>query len=107
MDSNTTPIGVHSTMSCTCIKLASSPGSRIFVNGSLGTRLVLNYIYCVCVFMFVVLGACVVCAHKCTPVPLSAVYTVQPQKGQHFPHKNAVGWWSRVCMYFGVGIEVH
>ena len=43
----------------------------------------------------------------CTPVPLSVVYTVQPQKGQHVPHKNAVGWWSRVCMYFGVGIEVH
>ena len=103
MDSNTTLIEVHSTMSCTCIKLASSSGSPIFFNGSLGTRLVLNY--CVCVF--VALGACVVCAHKCTPVPLSVVYTVQPQKGQHVPHRNAVGWWSHVGMYFGVGREVH
>ena len=51
---------------------------------------------------------CGVCAHKCTPVPLSVAYTVQPQKGHHIIlHKNAVGWWSHVCMYFGVGIEVH
>ena len=45
---------------------------------------------CVCVCSARCL--CGVCAHKCTPVPLSVVYTVQPQKGQHVPHKNAVGW---------------
>ena len=53
-------------------------------------------------FVFVASGACVAIL-----VPLSVVYTAQPQKGQHVPHKNAVGWWSRVGMYFGVSIEVH
>ena len=53
--------------------------------------------------VFVVLSACVVCVRINVHLK-EAVYTVQPQKGQH---KNAVGWWSHLGMYFGVGIEVH
>ena len=58
MDSNTTLIGVHSTMSCTCIKLASSPGSPDLFQQEPGDEA-----STVCVFVFVVLGACVVCVH--------------------------------------------